>query len=248
MRRNYERTLIPVIRSVKHISTCGESPELNHGAHFWAPSTSPQNWGHLSWLGQSKWPHSNLDRCRCVLFGTGSHTAIPSANKAYLDPLSSTFNLKVEVGNHTQTALIRFQLWSNWPLLREESRRHVKQRCTICVASWKSAICHERNKDSLDKSSRGFQIETASLSHVSGWSWNATPFWQLKIQPRNGVHSVDSLVLCGNTIYSVRGILFNCINPDRITLQQMFFSTIWDISLWSNRRPFLICVLLVKDW
>lgn len=34
MRRNYERTLIPVIRSVKHISTCGESPELNHGAHF----------------------------------------------------------------------------------------------------------------------------------------------------------------------------------------------------------------------
>lgn len=34
MRRNYERTLIPVIRSVKHISTCGESTELNHGAHF----------------------------------------------------------------------------------------------------------------------------------------------------------------------------------------------------------------------
>lgn len=34
MRRNYERTLIPVIRSVKHISTCGESTELKHGAHF----------------------------------------------------------------------------------------------------------------------------------------------------------------------------------------------------------------------
>lgn len=29
-----QRTLIPVIRSVKHISTCGESTELNHGAHF----------------------------------------------------------------------------------------------------------------------------------------------------------------------------------------------------------------------
>lgn len=42
-------------------------------------------------------------------------------------------------------------------------------------------------------------------------------FWQLKIQPRNGVHSVDALVLYGNTIYSVRGILFNGINPDRIT-------------------------------
>lgn len=130
--------------------------------------TCPQNWGHLSWWGQSKWPHSNLDHCRCVLFGTGSHTAIPSANKAYLDSLSSTFNLKVEVGNHTQTALIRYQLWSNWPLLREESRRYVKQRCTICVASWKSAVCHKRNKDRLDKFSRGFQIETASLSHVAG--------------------------------------------------------------------------------
>lgn len=156
-------------RSFLSILTCA------HGEHVWAPSTSPQNWGHLSWWGQSKWPHSNLDHCRCVLFGTGSHTAIPSANKAYLDPLSSTFNLKVEVGNHTQTALIRFQLWSNWPLLREESRRYVKQRCTICVASWKSAVCHKRNKDRLDKLSRGFQIDPPSLSHVSGWSWNATP-------------------------------------------------------------------------
>ena len=51
------------------------------------------------------------------------------------------------------------------------------------------------------------------LSHVSGGAWNATPFWQLKIQPRNGVHSVDALVLYGNTIYSVRGILFNGIKP-----------------------------------
>ena len=60
-------------RSFLSILTCA------HGEHFWAPSTSPQNWGHLSWWGQSKWPHSNLGRCRCVLFGTGSHTAIPSA-------------------------------------------------------------------------------------------------------------------------------------------------------------------------
>lgn len=52
----------------------------------------------------------------------------------------------------------------------------------------------ERNEDSLDKFSRGFQIETASLSHVSGWSWNATPFWQLKIQPRKDVHHVGSLI------------------------------------------------------
>lgn len=63
-------------------------------------------------------------------------------------------------------------------------------------------------------------------------------FWQLKIQSSNDIHSAGMLILYGNTIYSVRGILFNCINPDRITLQQMFFSTTWDISLWSNRRPF----------
>ena len=55
------------------VATCG------HGEHFCLPSTSPQNWGHLSWWGRSKQPHSNLDRCRCVLFGTGSCMAILSA-------------------------------------------------------------------------------------------------------------------------------------------------------------------------
>lgn len=102
-------------------------------------------------------------------------------------------------------------------------RKNVKLFVTICAVLWKSAICHERNADRLD-----FQLitncyrlgtlpNTASLSHVSGGAWNATPFWQLKIQPRNGVHSVNALVLYGNTIYSVRGILFNCISPDRTT-------------------------------
>lgn len=36
-------------------------------------------------------------------------------------------------------------------------------------------------------------------------------FWQLKIPPSNGVHSVDALVLYGSTIYSVRGVLFDGI-------------------------------------
>lgn len=99
-------------RSFLNILTCA------HGAHFWAPSTSPQNWGHLSWWGRSKRPHSNLGRCRCVLFGTGSHTAIPSANKAYLDALSSVTKLVTQVGNHTQTVSIRFQLASFWGGLR----------------------------------------------------------------------------------------------------------------------------------
>lgn len=57
------------------------------------------------------------------------------------------------------------------------------------------SVCHERNKDSLDKFSRGFQIETASLSHVAGGAWNATPFWQPKIPPRKDVHSVDALCI-----------------------------------------------------
>ena len=35
----------------------------------------------FSWWGQSKWPHLNLCRGRCVLFGTGSCMAIPSAQQ-----------------------------------------------------------------------------------------------------------------------------------------------------------------------
>ena len=144
MRRNYERTLIPVIRSVKHSSTCGESTELNHGAHFWAPSTSPQNWGHLSWWGQSKRPHSNLGRCRCVVFGTGSHTAIPSAQQSLswpiklgtqleywgqkshtdrLDPLSTSIKLRRVEGTHKKN---RLEPLSSVLNLRTEVENHTQ--------------------------------------------------------------------------------------------------------------------------
>lgn len=115
----------------------------------------------------------------------------------------------------TQTVSISFQGDFKLKPPLEFKRWYV----TICAVLWKSDVYHERNADRLD-----FQLitncyrlgtlqNTASLSHVSGWSWNATPFWLLKIQPRNGVHSVDALVLYGNTIYSVRGILFNGIKP-----------------------------------
>ena len=201
MRRNYERNLIPVIRSVKHISACGESTELNHGAHFWAPSTSPQNWGHLSWWGRSKRPHSNLGRCRCVLFGTGSCMAIPSAPT-----------------NHILTHWARLSIWKLRP---GTTRRCVRFTFTICVVSWKSAIYHERNADRLD-----FQLitncyrlgtlqNTASLSHVSGGAWNVTPFWQPKIQSSNGVHHADALILYDSTIHSDWNSFFYCVNPDR---------------------------------
>ena len=120
---------------------------------------------------------------------------------------------------------------------------------TICVVSWKSAICHERNADRLD-----FQLitncyrlgtlqNTTSLSHVSGGAWNVTPFWQLKIQPRNGVHSVDALILYGNTIYSVRGILFNGIKVRQnhtaadIFLNYLRYFTLIKSSPISDMRP-----------
>lgn len=82
---------------------------------------------------------------------------------------------------------------------------------TICAVSWKSAVCHERNKDSLDKVSRGFQIETPFLSHVSGGAWNATPFWQLKIQPSSGVHGVGGLVFIWQHVTFFLCTLFNSI-------------------------------------
>lgn len=56
-------------------------PTCVHREHFCPPSTSPQNWGHPSWWGQSKRPHSNLGRCRCVLFGMGSYMAILSTHQ-----------------------------------------------------------------------------------------------------------------------------------------------------------------------
>ena len=44
------------------------------------------------------------------------------------------------------------------------------------------SVCHERNKDSLDKFSSGFQIETASLSHVAGGRGMRLPFGSLKFR------------------------------------------------------------------
>jgi len=75
----------------------------------------------------------------------------------------------------------------------------------------------------------------SKLSGVQSWVSHFTTLFPAGIVSPEGVHSVGALVLYGSTIYSVRCILFNCINPDRITPQQMFFSTIWDISLWSNQ-------------
>ena len=52
----------------------------------------------------------------------------------------------------------------------------------------------------------------------SGWSWNATPFWQPKIQSSNGVHHVGSLVSVNtNAPYFDWNSFFNCVNPDRTT-------------------------------
>ena len=71
----------------------------------------------------------------------------------------------------------------------------------------------------------------SKLSGVQSWMSHFTTLFPAGIVSPEGVHSVGSLILYGNTIYSVRCMLLNCINPDRITLQQMFFSIILDISL-----------------
>lgn len=69
-------------------------------------------------------------------------------------------------------------------------------------------------------------------------------FWQLKIQPRNGVHSVDALVLYGNTIYSVRGILFNGIKVRQnhtaadVFLNYLRYFTMIESMPFSDMRPF----------
>lgn len=84
--------------------------------------------------------------------------------------------------NETPSVLTPYQLSSKRGQLRVGLRKNVKLFATICAASWKSDVCHERNADRLD-----FQLitncyrlgtlqNTTSLSHVSGWSWNATPF------------------------------------------------------------------------
>lgn len=70
-----------------------------HREHFCPPSTSAQNWAHLSWLDQSKRPHLNLGRDRCILFGTGSCMAILSAQQSTswfieLVPQSEEWGLK----------------------------------------------------------------------------------------------------------------------------------------------------------
>lgn len=42
-------------------------------------------------------------------------------------------------------------------------------------------------------------------------------------------------ILCDNAIYSSLVYFLMVSKPDRITPQQMFFSIVWDISLWSNQ-------------
>lgn len=72
----------------------------------------------------------------------------------------------------------------------------------------------------------------------------STPlFWQLKIPSSNNIHSVDALVLYGNTIYSVRGILFNGIKPRQnhtaadVFLNYLRYFTLIKSSPISDMRP-----------
>lgn len=62
-----------------------------------------------------------------------------SANKSYLDALSSVIKLSTEVRNHIQTASIHFQPPSKWGSVKKAGRIHENLWCTPCVVSWRSA-------------------------------------------------------------------------------------------------------------
>lgn len=75
----------------------------------------------------------------------------------------------------------------------------------------------------------------AAQTRVAGLSWVCTVWYgvrvvvycsslcQPKIQPSNGVHSVDGLVLYGNTdIFFLRYTFLMASNPDRITPGRRF--------------------------
>ena len=123
---------------------------------------------------------------------------IHDRNKDRLDPLSTTLTLGGVEGNR----------WVNRNT-RVYTLRGVMEICRLPEAKFGlgRTVC-------------------SKLSGVQSWVSHFTTLFPAGIVSPEGVHSVGALVLYGSTIYSVRCILFNCINPDRITPQQMFFSTI----------------------
>ena len=76
------------------------------------------------------------------------------------------------------------------------------------------------------------------------------PFDSLKFRHENGVHSVSGLILYGNTIYSVRGILFNGIKVRQnhtatdVFLNYLRYFTLIKSSPISDMRP--ISDVLIK--
>ena len=70
--------------------------------------------------------------------------------------------------------------------------------------------------------------------------------WQPNIPPSNDVHSVDALVLYGNAIHSIWGILFNRVNPDRVTLCDATRRA--DAFLFLNIRRIIVFSTLVRNW
>lgn len=90
----------------------------------------------------------------------------------------------------------------------------------------------------------------SKLSGVQSWvSHFTTPFPAGIVSPE-GVHSVDALVLYGNTIYFVRGILFYCIKASQnhtaadFFLNYLRYFTLIKSSPFSDMRP--ISDVLIK--
>jgi hypothetical protein len=90
----------------------------------------------------------------------------------------------------------------------------------------------------------------SKLSGVQSWMSHFTTLFPAGIVSPEGVHGVDALVLYGNTIYSVRGILFNgIISKQNHTAADVFLNYLRYFALIksspiSDMRP--ICEGLIK--
>lgn len=116
-----------------------------HREHFCPPSTSAQNWAHLSWLDQSKRPHLNLGRDRCILFGTGSCMAILSAQQS----TSWSIELRNQIGYSGRKSYRR-----TWIVLLQSARCHGNlplQHPAECECLYRLYIpCYHPTKHSAD--------------------------------------------------------------------------------------------------
>lgn len=162
-------------RSFLSIFTCA------HGEHVWAPSTSAQNWAHLSLDGVSLsdliWTYV-VAGAYCLV--QGRVWRFHQRNKDRLDPLSTTIRTRVVDGKRT---VERNMMCYTLRGVMEICRFSTQPRRIFGLWNW-YRICAQfcvylfevtNKKDRLDPLSRGLQIETPSwIQTMVSWKSLAT--------------------------------------------------------------------------